>query len=162
MTLTPESIVDTSLEVLSQFGMGDLSMRRLARELQVQPSALYWHVKNKQELFVLIAQRFTAEVDARCPASARPTPAVTCLALRDVLLAYRDGAEIFTLAYSLQPETVIPEALATALESQSLAVLLSFVLGQLMIEQNRSLLDVADDSAEDTFAAGLTALLRAT
>ena len=40
MALTPESITDTALTVLSQFGMGDLSMRRLARELEVQPSAL--------------------------------------------------------------------------------------------------------------------------
>ncbi|RAE29375.1 TetR family transcriptional regulator, partial [Burkholderia multivorans] len=42
MPLSAESITTTALDVLSRYGLGDLSMRRLARELDVQPSARYW------------------------------------------------------------------------------------------------------------------------
>lgn len=159
MALTPESITDTALTVLSQFGMGDLSMRRLARELEVQPSALYWHVRNKQELFVLIARRFTAQVDARCPRSAHPAPATVAVTLRAVLLDYRDGAEIHLLAYALEPETVVPEALAADLDGPHLAAVMGFVLGQVAVEQNRALLGVPDPGADEAFAHGLRALL---
>src|SRR5690625_7746413 len=74
-------------------------MRRLARELEVQPSALYWHVKDKQSLLVLIPKSLKAEVDARCPAAADPLAAA--MSLREVLLKYRDGAEILLLGYSI-------------------------------------------------------------
>ncbi|MGW9825963.1 AcrR family transcriptional regulator [Brevibacterium pityocampae] len=159
MALTPESITETALEVLSRFGMGDLSMRRLARELDVQPSALYWHVKNKQELFALVARRFTEQVDTRCPAAAKPAPVVVALALREVLLSYRDGAEIHLLAYALEAERAVPEALAAALDGHRLAATMGFVLGQVAVEQNRSMLGVDDPDAEDTFIRGLRALL---
>ena len=104
MALTAGSITTTALDILSRYGLGDLSMRRLARELDVQPSALYWHVKDKQELFVLIATRMNAEVDARCPSTSDPL--VTAMALRDILLTYRDGAEIMLLGYSIAPGEV--------------------------------------------------------
>src|SRR5690625_7269676 len=79
-------------------------MRRLARELEVQPSALYWHVKDKQSLLVLISKSLKAEVDARCPAAADPLAAA--MSLREVLLKYRDGAEILLLGYSIDRKSV--------------------------------------------------------
>ena len=57
MALTPDIVTSAALRILADFGLGDLTMRRLARELEVQPSALYWHVADKQSLFVLLAQR---------------------------------------------------------------------------------------------------------
>jgi AcrR family transcriptional regulator len=99
LALTAESITRTALDILSRYGLGDLSMRRLARELDVQPSALYWHVKDKQSLLILISRSLKAEVDALCPPTADPLAAA--MSLREVLLKYRDGAEIVLLGYSI-------------------------------------------------------------
>lgn len=160
MPLSAESITTTALDVLSRYGLGDLSMRRLARELDVQPSALYWHVKNKQDLLVLIAERICAEVDARCPATADPL--VTTLALRDVLLRFRDGAEIVMLGYSLAPADVTPAALnAERLGATTSAGVMAHALGAVAIEQNRALFEVADESAGERFAEVAAGLLRA-
>ncbi|MGZ8727117.1 MAG: TetR/AcrR family transcriptional regulator, partial [Aeromicrobium sp.] len=41
-------IVERAIGVLDQYGLADLSMRRIAAELGVQPSALYHHFANKQ------------------------------------------------------------------------------------------------------------------
>lgn len=159
LALSAESITMTALDVLSRYGLGDLSMRRLARELDVQPSALYWHVKNKQDLLVLIAKKMGAEVNSRAPVTADPL--VTVLALRDVLLRFRDGAEIFMLGYSLAPDDVTPVGLTPArLGATTSAAVLSFALGAVAIEQNRALFDVADAGAGERFAEVVAGILR--
>ena len=48
--LSRERIVDAAFSVLRDYGLADLSMRRLAKELGVQAGALYWHVPSKQDL----------------------------------------------------------------------------------------------------------------
>ncbi|HRO29720.1 MULTISPECIES: TetR/AcrR family transcriptional regulator [Micrococcaceae] len=63
MTLTRDQVEDTALAILTRFGLADLSMRRLARELDVQVGALYWHVKSKQELLVGVAARLLSGLD---------------------------------------------------------------------------------------------------
>jgi TetR/AcrR family tetracycline transcriptional repressor len=63
MTLTRDQVEDTALAILTRFGLADLSMRRLARELDVQVGALYWHVKSKQELLVGVAARLLRGLD---------------------------------------------------------------------------------------------------
>lgn len=158
MALTAESITTTALDILSRYGLGDLSMRRLARELEVQPSALYWHVKDKQELFVLIATRMNAEMGARRPSTSDPL--VTAMALREILLTYRDGAEIMLLGYSIAPSEVTPAALSVeALGQTASHGVMAHALGSVAIEQNRRLFDIetADTAAE--FMTSTTRLL---
>ena len=158
MALTAGSITTTALDILSRYGLGDLSMRRLARELEVQPSALYWHVKDKQELFVLIATRMNAEVDARCPSTSDPLVAV--MALRDILLTYRDGAEIMLLGYSISPSEVTPSALSVDALGQTVSQgVMAHALGAVAIEQNRSLFGIGNDDAGENFATIAARLL---
>ncbi|PCC49433.1 TetR family transcriptional regulator [Brevibacterium aurantiacum] len=159
MALTAGSITTTALDILSRYGLGDLSMRRLARELEVQPSALYWHVKDKQELFVLIATRMNAEVDARCPSTSDPL--VTAMTLRDILLTYRDGAEIMLLGYSIAPAAVTPSALsAEALGKTVSRGVMAHTLGAVAIEQNRKLFGIEDADAGENFANIAARLLK--
>lgn len=160
MALTAETITSTALDILSRYGLGDLSMRRLARELDVQPSALYWHVKDKQSLFVLIAKSLDAEVDARCPATADPLAAA--LALREVLLKYRDGAEIMLLGYSIAGAEVTPAALsADRLGPDVSHGIMAQTLGAVAIEQNRRLFDIDSSDNAEHFAAAAGRILRA-
>lgn len=54
-SLSPELIVATSLEVLERGSAKDLSFRKLGAALQVDPTAIYRHFKNKDELILAIA-----------------------------------------------------------------------------------------------------------
>ena len=57
MQLHKRDVIDAATAILDNFGMADLTMRRLARELAVSPGALYWHFANKQELLGAVADR---------------------------------------------------------------------------------------------------------
>ena len=50
MQLHKRDVVDAATAILDNYGIADLTMRRLARELDVSPGALYWHFTNKQQL----------------------------------------------------------------------------------------------------------------
>ena len=90
--LNRKKIVSTAVDILQQYGLADLTMRRLARSLDVAPGALYWHFPNKQALLGGIAESILTAVPAR-PGSA----ADYCSFLFDALTSLRDGADI-TLA----------------------------------------------------------------
>lgn len=92
MQLNRKKIVSTAVDILQQYGLADLTMRRLARALDVAPGALYWHFPNKQALLGGIAESILTAVPAS-PGSA----ADYCSFLFDALTSLRDGADI-TLA----------------------------------------------------------------
>jgi AcrR family transcriptional regulator len=98
-------VVDAALALLDRVGLPDLSMRRLADELGVQPSALYWHVENKQELLAAVSARILAPVTegASFAATLQPGEAARLLGerLHDRLLAHRDGAEVVSSSLAL-------------------------------------------------------------
>lgn len=56
-------IVDHALRLADAEGASAVGMRRLARELDVTPMALYWHFKTKEDLLDAVADRIFAEVD---------------------------------------------------------------------------------------------------
>jgi AcrR family transcriptional regulator len=94
-------IVDRAIVVLDEYGLESLTMRRLAAELGVQPSALYHHVPNKQTLLAAVADEILTR--GRRPRRAwdwdRRVIEI-CGELRDAMLAYRDGAEVVVTAYT--------------------------------------------------------------
>ncbi|MGZ8713533.1 MAG: helix-turn-helix domain-containing protein, partial [Mycobacterium sp.] len=57
MQLHKRDVVEAAAALLDEYGIADLTMRRLARELSVSPGALYWHFANKQELLGAISDR---------------------------------------------------------------------------------------------------------
>ena len=156
-----DDVVEAALRILDDLGLPDLTMRRLAAALDVQPSALYWHFPNKQTLLaeladrIVAARRVPASVDAAAADPAAADPAADwrdavrgeAAALRDALLAYRDGAEVVssTLALGLgSPETVDRLARAVArggfdpeTSRRAATALLHFVLGHVSHEQQR-------------------------
>ncbi|MDO5743264.1 MAG: TetR family transcriptional regulator [Micrococcaceae bacterium] len=111
MALTREQLIDTAVGVLSEFGLADLSMRRLARELNVQVGALYWHVKSKQELLVDVAAKLLGRVPRPpTPAAGTVPMAIASLLqqLRTALITVPDSAEVIQLAQSMRPEALAP------------------------------------------------------
>lgn len=98
-------VVAQAVALLDQYGLADLTMRRLAAELDVRPSALYHHFANKQTLLAAVADELLAR---SLPVSA-PTPgpgewdvrlAAAAAQLRDALLAWRDGAELVATVHA--------------------------------------------------------------
>lgn len=111
MALTRDHLIDTAVGVLSEFGLADLSMRRLARELNVQVGALYWHVKSKQELLVDVAAKLLGTVPRPVTPEAGTVPlaiASLLLQLRTALITVPDSAEVIQLAQSMRPDALAP------------------------------------------------------
>ncbi|WIN00600.1 TetR/AcrR family transcriptional regulator [Actinoplanes oblitus] len=54
--LSREAIVEAAKRILDEEGAKNLSMRRLAKDLESTPMALYHHVKDKDELLLLLLE----------------------------------------------------------------------------------------------------------
>lgn len=96
-------VSDTALRLLNEVGLDRLSLRLIAAELDVKAPALYWHFRNKRELLDEMAtemyRRMTAGHDEPLGAAAmtwRERTGAVAHGLRQGLLAYRDGAKVFT------------------------------------------------------------------
>lgn len=167
-------MAETALRILDEYGLPDLTMRRLAAALDVQPSALYWHFPNKQSLLAELADRIVAPRDASDDASRageRDWAARTrseAESLRDGLLAYRDGAEVVSSTLALGLGASGPgERLTAAIESggfdaetsrRAATALVHFVLGHVSHEQQRLQYDslgvLPDGAVPDALDAG--------
>lgn len=138
-----DGVVDVALDLLDRVGLPDLSMRRLATELGVQPSALYWHFENKQQLLAAVADRILLRVDI-APAGSSDDPArAAATAVRDALLAYRDGAEVVMSTHALglgsgHARGRLIDALGGDTDAETGAdLLLQFILGHTLLVQQR-------------------------
>jgi AcrR family transcriptional regulator len=60
--LTQERIVAAAVDELDEYGAERLTMRRLAQRLKVTSTALYWHVKTKEDLLDLAVDHIVGEV----------------------------------------------------------------------------------------------------
>jgi AcrR family transcriptional regulator len=61
--LSRERIRDTALRLIDADGLGELSMRKIARELNVQAPSLYSHYATKDELLDDVASQIMEQVD---------------------------------------------------------------------------------------------------
>jgi AcrR family transcriptional regulator len=62
-SLTRESIVATAIILADKGGLAALSMRKLAKELDVQAMSLYYHFKTKDELIVQMTDLLIGQID---------------------------------------------------------------------------------------------------
>lgn len=163
--LNHDDVIDTAVELLRAHGLADLTMRRLARELDVQPGALYWHVDNKQTLLVRVAERMLADVGTA--AGSTPLEGIRQLAhdIRSTVLPVPDGSDVVALGYALDPTSVpafvrlrhlvgeLCDSPATAAAMTDLIV--HHVLGAVGVEQNRRAADLTTRGAAAAFEHGL-------
>lgn len=135
-----DGVARAALALLDEVGLADLSMRRIAGRLDVQPSALYWHFSSKQELLAELADRITSAIprgDAGVLTTAR--------SIRDALFTYRDGAELVLSTYALRLGSSHAQmALEASLRRRGVpdaqdrsVALLHFVLGHATLVQQR-------------------------
>src|SRR5690606_20225892 len=137
------------------YGLADLTMRRLASRLGLQPSALDWHVESKQVLLAALADRIVGEAEpaAHVPGAAR--------ALRAALLAHRDGAAVVLSAAALSlgalaAHDTLRDAFANAGDpgpDRAARIPLPLVLGHASLVQQR--IEAAELGAVDADPAAI-------
>ncbi|WP_063050555.1 TetR/AcrR family transcriptional regulator C-terminal domain-containing protein [Nocardia arthritidis] len=154
MQLHRADVVDGAIAILDRYGLADLTMRRLAGSLHVQPGALYWHFPNKQALLGAVADKILAPMEDPIQAE-EWSGQITELAhrLRDCLLAYRDGAELVSATYASRlttskgRERLVSAAIRAGMPRQEAELtaftLLYYVLGETVDEQSRMQMDSA-------------------
>jgi len=170
---TADDVASAALRILDDHGLPDLTMRRLATALDVQASALYWHFPNKQSLLAELSDRIVGRMASGTSDDLRSRAG----ALRDALLAYRDGAEVVsstlalglgsTLALDRLTEAVAADGFAPDTARRVATTVLHYVLGFVWHEQQRLQYDSAGAregaretpftavSSADDFAFGL-------
>ena len=156
MQLHRRDVVDKATQLLDDYGIADLTMRRLARELSVSPGALYWHFADKQELLGAVADRILAPASgAVADASWSRCVVGVCAALRDALLSSTDGAELVSASFaagkSVRMTEILTRLTAAAAEAGidppnadlAARTVLYYVLGFTADEQSRLQWDAA-------------------
>ncbi|MGW4799705.1 TetR/AcrR family transcriptional regulator C-terminal domain-containing protein [Nonomuraea sp. NPDC004297] len=151
--ITRERIVAAAFELLNEKGMDALTVRALASRLDVGAPALYWHVRNKQELLdemsTFVMRRVTDAL-SDIPPGDDWGAGVTAYArvLRSEFLLYRDGARIFSGTRISDPAVVkakepwlgrLTAAGFTLTEADdTIDLVTAFVVGFVIEEQERS------------------------
>ncbi len=109
MKIHQRQVIDVALTLLDEQGLSELQMRAVASRLNVQASALYWHVRNKGELLSLMAWHFYDGALSSVPAglSWRDWLLAYGTAFRKALLGHRDSAQLCAIARPLDDDTEV-------------------------------------------------------
>jgi TetR/AcrR family transcriptional regulator, tetracycline repressor protein len=98
MPLDRPMMIAAALDLLDEFGLDGLTLRRLASRLDVQAPAIYWHFKNKQELLDEMASAVLRVGIRQLPVAGGVKWDKWAMAygkgLRRILLLHRDGAKM--------------------------------------------------------------------
>ncbi len=153
MQLHKSDVVVAATAILDRYGIADLTMRRLARELDITPGALYWHFASKQQLLGAVADRLLRPVtaDPRLGAETdwRARVVMLCTRMRQALLGHTDGAELVSASFAAEQSRGVGQLLgwlAGAAAEAGLAddhavlaarTLIYYVLGSTADEQSR-------------------------
>lgn len=136
MALTKKDIAQAALRSLNRVGFDGLTVREIAQELGVKAPALYWHLKNKQELLDEVATEMYLSHIQPLPLANEGDDwaerlALRARALRSMMLAYRDGARVFSGTFftdeTLPRETTVEEIVAAGHTPEQAARVLSTV-----------------------------------
>lgn len=161
MQLHKRDVVDAATSLLDDYGIADLSMRRLARELNVSPGALYWHFADKQQLLGAVADRILQPV-GEVGGDWRTRVSTACAALRDALLSHTDGAELVSASFAAGRSDAMTHLLGRLAEATAEAgvgadhaelaarTVLYYVLGFTVDEQSRLQWDAAGADVVET------------
>jgi AcrR family transcriptional regulator len=102
--LSKAAVVQAGLDVLNEAGIDGVTVRAVASRLGVQAPALYWHVRDKQDLLDEMATEIWRRVTAELAALPDGQPWDQAMAefaaiTRRALLSHRDGAKVFSGTY---------------------------------------------------------------
>ncbi|MFG1924483.1 TetR/AcrR family transcriptional regulator [Cryptosporangium sp. NPDC048952] len=155
MKLTRDRIVDAGMQAFAERGYAGMSMRQLAETLDVHAGSLYYHVKNKEQLLALLAERVADEAYTAGTAALAQLPAdapwpdkieAQLTALRASLLARTGAPALLAASPALLSdaslglmerlqETLVDAGIAPAERGMAADTLMSYVTGFVLQEQ---------------------------
>jgi TetR/AcrR family tetracycline transcriptional repressor len=103
-----QDVIEAALAVLDAEGLDALTVRKIANQVSVRVGALYWHVRNKHEVLVALAERILAEAhtdqpDVEWPRDWRDHLRRTADRMRAGMLRHRDAARLIAGYAPLSP-----------------------------------------------------------
>jgi AcrR family transcriptional regulator len=114
-TLTRETILDTTIRIITEQGSEGFTMRSLGQALGSDPTAVYRHFRDKAELLRAVSERLLGTVTLDLPDGAegwRTVVVEVCKRLRNALLNQPQLASALQFGPPLQPtEFAITETL---------------------------------------------------
>ncbi|EWM14419.1 tetracycline repressor protein class A [Kutzneria sp. 744] len=145
--LSRDAVVQAALELLDEVGLADLTLRGVAERLHVQAPALYWHVRNRQDLVDQMAAAMIRDgIGGIAPDGAwMDQLGDIARAYRQTLLSHRDGARVLAEACTADPAVnrlaelslrmLTSAGFTTPDAMRALVCLLSYVTGFVADEQ---------------------------
>ncbi|AWZ12478.1 TetR family transcriptional regulator [Streptomyces sp. ICC1] len=154
----------TALRLLGEFGLEGLTLRAIAKELDVKAPALYWHFKDKRALLDEMAtemfRRMTADLNAvHPPGDWHEALQAAMRGLRDHLLRYRDGAKVYSgthftdMSYAAPMEahlrTLVAGGFTAAGAARAWFTAYSYTIGYVIEEQSMGPMPGSDGEGYD-------------
>jgi AcrR family transcriptional regulator len=169
MALSRQHIARAGLGLLNEVGLGNLTLRLIARELGVQAPALYWHVRNKQELLDEMAAQMLRDAIRSLPEPDGDWERWLCevaRAVRGALLDHRDGIRVYCAACVTGPDLFDPRLFQPLLDAgfeqrevgRAWSALYAFVIG-FAVEERTARPVTAPGDAGERFTDGLAVVL---
>jgi TetR/AcrR family tetracycline transcriptional repressor len=115
--MSPARIVEAARRIVEAGGVEALSMRKLAAELGVAPTAIYWHIGGRDELLHAVMDQLLAEAPAIRARGSTPAQRVASVA-RAIRRHVRSSPTLHRLAQDLDrsPDASFPGQLALTRE----------------------------------------------
>ncbi len=173
MKIHREQIIDTAMTLLDRDGLEGVTLRKVAAELGVHAGALYWHVKNKQELLdemanVLLSAQF-AHFEGLAPEQDwSEWLEDMCQRLRQAMLAHREGARVVAGAgfgravllaqlVEMTIRSLLAAGFSLRLASLTCSAAISYVYGFVIEEQAAPTIDTVNHahSTEESIIAAI-------
>jgi len=150
--LERKAIIRAALRVLDKEGFSNLTLRRVATELNVQAPAIYWYFKDKTELVdymaeTILEEKFVHATPRTSDQQWQEWLVESMKLLREAMWSYKDGARIIAGAH-LMPAKMLAKLFDMSLQSltsagMSLATAniimnttIHFVFGRVIEEQS--------------------------
>lgn len=116
-----EQIITAALELLNENGLNNLSLRDIAKRINIQAPALYWHFKNKEALIDYMAeailQKEFKDLQVRAENEDWQQWLIgLMIRLRKAMLAYKDGGRVVAGAH-LYPAVTLATITETGMAS---------------------------------------------
>ena len=116
--MTRERVIETARRMIEEGGVEALSMRKLAAELGVAPTGIYWHVGGREQLLSEIVDEVVDEMADLRPTGTTPHDRMASVA-RQIRQQVLDHPYLVELARELGrgPATAFPGQVALAREA---------------------------------------------
>jgi AcrR family transcriptional regulator len=112
--LDRDDVVDAALALVESEGAGALTMRRLAAELDVTTTTIYWHAGNRDELVLALITRLSDRLAERTVTGSTPAERVLSAAT-NIWDSARAHRHVTALAYQIGAASVLELPLEVAL-----------------------------------------------